>query len=58
MKSAGDVPSTSIVRTRPFDSIFTGSHFALYVTGDEGWACLQPAYFSDGSMSCTLAGGD
>lgn len=52
-----EVPSRALVRTRPKDSLFTGTFFGLYAMGAKGRPCLKNAYFSDVSWSGVRAGG-
>lgn len=53
----GQITSSHLTRSRPFDSIFTGTHFALYAQGADDESTLTPAFFSDVSWSGRRAGG-
>lgn len=54
----GEMPTALLVRTRPFDSIFTGTHLAIYATGAHCESSLKPAYFDKVSWSGTREGGE
>lgn len=53
-----ELASSLLVRTRAFDSIFTGTHLAIYAVGAHQESSLQPAYFSDPSWRGIREGGD
>ena len=55
---AGELATGLLVRTRPFDSIFTGTHLAIYAVGAHQESSLRPAYFSDISWEGVRDGGD
>lgn len=46
-QEVGTLPATKLVQARPWDSIFTGTFFALFTHGEDGGGCLTPAVFSD-----------
>lgn len=54
----GELATALLVRTRPFDSIFTGTHLAIYATGAHSESSLQPAYFENPSWRGTREGGE
>ena len=53
----GTLSARLLVRTRPFDSIFTGTHLALHAQGADYQGSLNWAYFSDCSWSGIKEGG-
>ncbi|GFZ44956.1 hypothetical protein JCM24511_02682 [Saitozyma sp. JCM 24511] len=53
----GQITSSHLTGSRPFDSSFTGTHFALYAQGADDESTLTPAFFSDVSWSGRRAGG-
>lgn len=46
-KEVGTMRSTKLVQERPFDSIFTGTFFAMFTYGVDGVGCRTPALFRD-----------
>lgn len=54
----GELPTALLVRTRPFDSIFTGTHLAIYAAGAHSESSLKPAYFENPSWRATRERGD
>jgi hypothetical protein len=45
-RKAGEMSSKLLRRSRPFDSVYTGTHLGLYAMGSRGKPCLNPAYFA------------
>lgn len=54
----GELASSLLVRTRPFDSIFTGTHLAIYATGAHCESSLRPAYFENPSWRAVREGAE
>ncbi|GFZ51537.1 hypothetical protein JCM24511_09304 [Saitozyma sp. JCM 24511] len=53
----GSIPSRSLVRTRAFDSIFTGTHLGIYAMGTENQGCRSAAVFGGIKWEGVRAGG-
>lgn len=53
----GSLTSALLVRTRPFDSIMTGTHLALWASGARDQGSLRPAHFRNVTWEGVRAGG-
>ena len=53
----GFLNSALLVRTRPCDSIMTGTHLALFASGVDNQGSLRPAHFRNLSWEGVRAGG-
>ena len=53
----GSITSRSLVRTRKFDSMNTGTLMGVFAHGADSESCIAPAIFGESSLSATRAGG-
>ncbi|RSH95494.1 hypothetical protein EHS25_000586 [Saitozyma podzolica] len=58
LREVGSIPSRSLVRTRPFDSIFTGTHLGIYAMGTENQGSRSAAVFGGIKWEGVRAGGE
>jgi hypothetical protein len=57
LREIGSISSRVLVRTRPFDAIFTGTHLGIYAVGADNQGSWTPAVFSEVIWSGLRAGG-